>query len=100
MDVRAYCRPYYTEVERGQVEVYISSLNVFQTQTLEIAREHLKTSFDILKSGGYVVFHLRWKRIIQKWGMWAILQLWRRNRKKWHSYMQKRITEIKHKANL
>lgn len=80
-----YCRPYYDAAERAQAVVYIQSLDAKQTQTLEIARQHLKTSFDILKSGGYIAFCARWHKIVRKWRTWAMLQMWRGRHKHWRT---------------
>lgn len=79
----AYYRECYTETDKGRVDVYIKSLDTKQTQTLEIARQHLKTSFDVLKSGGYVGFSDRWHKIVRKWRTWAMLRMWRLRRKNW-----------------
>jgi hypothetical protein len=80
---RGYYRDCYTDTDKGQVAVYIRSLNAKQAQTLEIARQHLKTSFDILKSGGYLEYADRWNKIVRKWRTWAMLRMWRLSRKSW-----------------
>ena len=42
-----------------QIEKYIESLSPIEKQTIEIAKDHLKTSFNIEKSIGF----LAWKKL-------------------------------------
>jgi len=48
-----YYRPYYTPAQQQQVDQYIAQLTEMQKKALDIARDHLGTSFDILKSSGF-----------------------------------------------
>jgi|APSaa5957512535_1039671.scaffolds.fasta_scaffold402295_2 hypothetical protein len=42
-----------------QIEKYIESLSPIEKQTIEIAKDHLKTSFNMEKSIGF----LAWKKL-------------------------------------
>ena len=44
-----------------QIEKYIESLSPIEKQTIEIAKDHLKTSFNMEKSIGF----LAWKKKLQ-----------------------------------
>jgi len=45
--------------EEDKIEMYKESLNDLELKVLEIAQTHLKTSFDMEKSIGY----LKWKKV-------------------------------------
>ena len=45
--------------EEDKIEMYKESLNDLELKVLEIAQTHLKTSFDMKKSIGY----LKWKKV-------------------------------------
>jgi hypothetical protein len=47
-----------TEAVKTEEEQYIEQLPDWEKKTLAIAKEHLKTSFDLQKSNGF----LEWKR--------------------------------------
>lgn len=42
-----------SNTEEESIQEYMNSLNDIQKQACIIAREHLETSFDIVKSNGY-----------------------------------------------
>lgn len=39
--------------EEKSIQEYMNSLNDIQKQACDIAKEHLETSFDLVKSNGY-----------------------------------------------
>jgi len=39
--------------EEKSIQEYMNSLNDIQNQACDIAKEHLETSFDLVKSNGY-----------------------------------------------
>jgi len=46
------------DTENKSIEEYLKSLNEQERKTLEIAKDHLETSFNIIKSIGYIT----WKK--------------------------------------
>ena len=42
-----------SDTEKESLQEYMNSLNDIQKQAYIIAKEHLETSFDIVKSNGY-----------------------------------------------
>lgn len=53
-----YFKPYYTDANKADVEAFLRTLNYQQYQAVQIARTQLQSSFDILKSNGFV----EWKK--------------------------------------
>ena len=45
---------YHDMKTRKQIEEYLYSLNEKEQLALEIAKDHLKSSFDIVRSNGYM----------------------------------------------
>lgn len=54
--IKTNYKKYYTQSDKNSVDEYVQSLNENQKKALEIAKEHLDTSFDILKSGGFIAW--------------------------------------------
>jgi len=52
MDITDYYKKYYTNDEKRLIIDYMNSLNELELKAIYIAKDHLKTSFDIIKSGG------------------------------------------------
>lgn len=48
-----FYKKYYTEEQKTLVNNYINQLTDIEMKAIFIAKEHLKTSFDILKSNGF-----------------------------------------------
>ena len=48
----------HTEEQQANILLYIETLSPIQQKALKIAKTHLGTSFDILRSNGYV----NWKK--------------------------------------
>ena len=44
----------YSEEQQANIISYVGSLSPIQKKALSIAKDHLGTSFDILRSNGYV----------------------------------------------
>ena len=57
-----YYKKYYTEEQKQEVDLYIAEMNELELKAMNIALEHLKTSFDLLKTSGFA----NWKKKMQK----------------------------------
>lgn len=44
----------YSEEQQAKIMLYIETLSPIQQKALGIAKDHLGTSFDILRSNGYI----------------------------------------------
>ena len=53
-------------MENKLVNEYLSSLNAQEKKTLEIAKDHLGTSFNIKKSIGYITWKTKKENFTQK----------------------------------
>jgi transcriptional regulator CtsR len=50
------------DTENKSIEQYLKSLNEQERKTLEIAKNHLGTSFNIMKSIGYITWKTNQKK--------------------------------------
>lgn len=48
-----YYKKYYTQEQKDLVDRYIADMSEIQKKALKIAKEHLQTSFDLLKTSGF-----------------------------------------------
>lgn len=51
------------DTENKSIEQYLKSLNEQERKTLEIAKDHLGTSFNIRRSIGYITWKTNQKKI-------------------------------------
>jgi len=54
------------DTENKSIEQYLKSLNEQERKTLEIAKNHLGTSFNIMKSIGYITWKTNQKNNLKK----------------------------------
>lgn len=52
-------RRYFTTQDKALVTEYMTTFSDKQRQTLVIAQDHLKTSFDVIKSGGFISWFVK-----------------------------------------
>ena len=50
------------DTENKSIEQYLKSLNEQERKTLEIAKDHLRTSFNIRRSIGYITWKTNQKK--------------------------------------
>jgi hypothetical protein len=59
-ELETFYKPHYTDADKNLIAEYLTALNnptstlSFHRQAIFIAQTHLKTSFDLLKSSGFL----------------------------------------------
>lgn len=53
----------YDEKNQEQIVNYLKQLDVIERKAYTIGKAHLGTSFNVLKSNGFIAFAKNWKKI-------------------------------------